>query len=365
MRRGLFYIRSRGCKHVILSIFIFIFLFLCMFIISVTKYSTQSQAKQNDMLKSVIRVENNCKEFRLAQFETVPYSNARIRIIVIVYNRATSLRRLLDSLNKAHYFGDTIALHVWIDRSKNGTIDSTTYGVASDFTFRHGQYYVHNQTCHAGIYGQWMGTWYPKSNSSEFAVILEDDLTVSPYFYKWLKLVHMKYDNYSNVNGYSLQGISIKHGATQSGYLEVNETHTIFLYPVLGTWGFSPNNRNWRAFSDWYQEVRRDPKFRPLVPGIHPSVWYKEQLAKGHQDRMWSMWFIYYAWMNRELTVYSNFKGHKGLAINWKEHGLHYSEKDSKRNPDPLLVEWKQEYEDFPEQPVIIDVNGKEVKQRT
>ncbi|KAK3599741.1 hypothetical protein CHS0354_037216 [Potamilus streckersoni] len=357
-------IRPKGCAFLVLYIFISL-LFLFIFKICIKKYFCWSCDKYNSKFEKIIRISHFCEEFKDAQFDTVPYNIVNLRIIVIVYNRATSLRRLLDSLNNAYYFGDAIALHVWIDRSKNGTIDSTTYGVASDFTFRHGQYYVHNQTCHVGIYGQWMGTWYPNNDSSEFAVILEDDLTVSPYFYKWLKLVHMKYDNYSNVNGYSLQGISIKHGATQSGYLEVNETHKIFLYPVLGTWGFSPNNRNWRAFSDWYLEARRSSKFHPFVPGIHPSVWYKEQLEKGHQDRMWSMWFINYAWNNQEFTVYSNFKGHKGLTVNWKEHGLHYSENDSKRNQDPLLVIWNPEYEDLPEQPVIIDVNGRETMQHS
>ncbi|KAL3884479.1 hypothetical protein ACJMK2_024617 [Sinanodonta woodiana] len=353
MKGSLCHILSRGCKHVN----IFVFLFLCLSSISIITYFTLNQARQNDKLKSVIRVENVVRQFRVPEIETVPYHHVNFRIIVIVYNRATSLCRLLDSLNNAHYFGDAVALHVWIDRSKNGTIDSSTYGVASDFTFRHGQYYIHNQTRHVGIYGQWMGTWYPNHTSSEFAVILEDDLTVSPYFYKWLKLVHMKYDHHSYVNGYSLQGISIKHGVKQRGYLDVNKAHKVFLYPILGTWGFSPNNRNWRAFSDWYQEKRRDPKFHPFVPGIHPSEWYKTQLATGKQDHMWSMWFIYYAWLKHELTVYSNFKGHKGLTINWKEQGLHYSK--VKRSKDPLLVDWKLEYEDLPEHPVIVDVNGR------
>ncbi|KAK3599748.1 hypothetical protein CHS0354_037227 [Potamilus streckersoni] len=241
------------------------------------------------------------------------YSHVDLIIIAIVYDRATSLQRLLESLNNAYFYGDNIDLHVWIDRSENGTIDSRTYMVARDFTFKHGQYYVHNQTCHVGIYGQWMGTWYPGISSSEIAVILEDDLTVSPYFYKWLKVVHRKFDNRHDINGYSLQGISIKHGIDQDGFLDVNKTHKAFLYPILGTWGFSPNNRNWRAFSDWYMKVRSDPLFQPYVEGIHPSVWYEEQLVNGRRDRMWSMWFIYYAWINKEYTLYCNFNVHEQL----------------------------------------------------
>ncbi|KAL3884478.1 hypothetical protein ACJMK2_024616 [Sinanodonta woodiana] len=337
--RGLFCkTRPKSCKCVVLYLLICILLlFICN--IYVLKYHIRTLDEHNTNFGRIIRISQFCKEVKDAQFEAVSYHPVNLRIIVIVYNRATSLRRLLDSLNNAHYFGDEVALHVWIDRSKNQTIDSSTYGVASDFTFRYGQYYIHTQPCHVGIYGQWMGTYYPNVHSSEIAVILEDDLTMSPYFYKWLKLVHGKYDQLSYVNGYSLQGISIKHGVKQSGYLDVNEEHKVFLYPILGTWGFSPNNRHWRAFSDWYQEQRREPMFHPLVPGLQPTEWYKAQLATGKQDHMWSMWFIYYAWLKHELTVYSNFKEniHSSWSISSAVSNSLYAPSGMASNPDIIL----------------------------
>ncbi|KAL3884476.1 hypothetical protein ACJMK2_024615 [Sinanodonta woodiana] len=336
--------------------YLFVVVFLLIIAVIVSEFKPEVFQMKHRMF-AFCSISESSKIPRVFTFE----SDVDLSMIVIVYNRAASLQRLLQSLNNAHFYGDNIALHVWIDRSQNGTIDSSTYTVARDFTFKHGQYYVHNQTCHVGIYGQWIGTWYPRNSSSEIAVILEDDLTVSPYFYKWLKVVHNKFDNRPDINGYSLQGISIKHSIHHGGYLNVNKTHKAFLYPILGTWGFSPNNRNWRAFSDWYMMVRGDPSFQPYVEGIHPSVWYRQQLAKGRHDRMWSMWFIYYAWMHKEYTMYSNFKDHQGLTINWKEPGLHYSKSDDVTKPDPLLLDWKSEYEDLPDNPVIVDVNGNEM----
>ncbi|KAK3599749.1 hypothetical protein CHS0354_037230 [Potamilus streckersoni] len=55
-----------------------------------------------------------------------------------------------------------------------------------------------------------------------------------------------------------------------------------------------------------------------------------------------------------------NMIEHQGLTINWKEPGLHYSKNDVIK-PDPLLLDWKPEYEDLPEHPVIVDVNGNEM----
>ncbi|WAR09655.1 hypothetical protein MAR_034731, partial [Mya arenaria] len=95
---------------------------------------------------------------------------------------------------------------------------------------------------------KFIATWKPRVNSSEIAVILEDDLTVSPHFYKYLKLVHNKYDNVPEINGFSLQGISIKHAIGYSSQtLEAPESCLVSLYPVLGTWGFSqsPGSSRW------------------------------------------------------------------------------------------------------------------------
>ena len=86
-------------------------------------------------------------------------------------------------------------MEIWIDRSKkDGKIDPTTYLVAKNFTFKYGDVRIHNHTRHVGLYGQWFGTWHPDPESKEIAVFLEDDVSVSPFFYRWLKNVHKKYD---------------------------------------------------------------------------------------------------------------------------------------------------------------------------
>ncbi len=108
-----------------------------------------------------------------------------LRIIVIVHNRAKSLKKCLNSLVDVDYLGDRICLHVWIDRDPNtDVIPMKTYVTAKRFMFRHGQYYVHVQPYHVGIQGQWLNTWRPGSNSKEIGVIFEDDMTVSPFYYR-------------------------------------------------------------------------------------------------------------------------------------------------------------------------------------
>ena len=242
------------------------------------------------------------------------HNSTDLRIIVITYNRAKSLLRLLESLNNAMYYGDTVVLEVWIDRNKNGTIDPKTLAVASKFHFSHGAYTVNRHTTHVGIYGQWLDTWHPNPDSSEIAVILEDDLSVSPYFYKWLKNVHTKYDSYTDINGYSLQGVSIKHNGAP-GYVEAPQNCIVYLYQTLGTWGFSPVTTKWLGFKKWYSKVHVTGQFRPFVPGNIATDWYKIFLETNKADGMWEIWHIYYAWKNREYTLYINLPGKIFLTI--------------------------------------------------
>ncbi|XP_033725273.1 uncharacterized protein LOC117315236, partial [Pecten maximus] len=282
-----------------------------------------------------------------------------LRVIVITYNRANSVVRLLESLNNADYLGDKVAIDVWIDRSKSGVIHEETYAKAKQFKFNHGIINVHNQTGHAGIYGQWMKTWNPPSDSKEIAVILEDDLTVSKYFYKWLKNVHAKYDSLPYINGYALQGYSMKHGGA-AGQLRAPDENIVFMYPILGTWGFSPNRENWIKYVKWFDSMSKVNNFKPTVSGILPTLWYNNFIKQGKTGGMWSMWHIYHAWKFKEQTIYPNLPGKSGLTINWKESGLHYSKSQTvTKNKDPILTVWDKKFDNLPDVPVHLNVNGK------
>ncbi|XP_062616938.1 uncharacterized protein LOC134278657 [Saccostrea cucullata] len=283
------------------------------------------------------------------------------RIIVVVFNRPHSLKRLLNSLNEAEYFEDKVILDVWIDRSKkDGSIHDGTFSTARKFKFKHGEYRVHNHTKHVGIYGQWIGTWNPALDSEEIAVILEDDLTVSKHFYRWLKNVHQKYDSMDNLAGYALLGRSMKHGGAAEN-LRGPDEDVCFLYPILGTWGYSPHRKNWFYFVEWYRKKSTDPSFQPLIPGIRPTHWWKVSVQRGTTDEMWSMWHIYHAWNNKLWTLYPNLRNSEGLTVNWKEAGLHFNQKQTAddKTADPILQEWIPEYDFLPRTPAKLDVNGK------
>lgn len=266
--------------------------------------------------------------------------------------------RLLESLEAADYLGDTACVEVWIDRSKTGVIHNETYFAAKNFTFTKGHYNVFPQEKHVGIYGQWIHTWQPSEDTKEIAVILEDDLSVSPLFWRYLKTVHARYDHKPEINGYCLMGYTIKHAG--GGNVKLSKEHLVFMYPVVGSWGFSPRRDNWIAFQRWFDVAYQNLSFQPLVPGLLPTTWYQQLNKAGKRDSMWTMWHIYYAYSKKEWSLYLNLPGDKGMSINWRENGLHYSGQ-ARKKADPLVTEWIPGLDNLPDEPIHIDARGRVV----
>ena len=232
-----------------------------------------------------------------------------LRIIAIVLNRSASLLRLLRSLNEAVYDGDRVKLEVWIDRSVNGHLDEATLKVANTFEFRHGAYEVKPHLENVGLLGQWLSTWTPARNSSEIGVICEDDITLSKYFYRYLKIVHKKYDDHPYINGYALQGSSIKHHENNTSLLSGTRGSLVYLYPVLGSWGFSPSNENWIRFQEWYISVCSNQTVDLYIPNSITNKWFGGSLRKGKSRSVWTIWHMFYAYINSEFTLYANLPG--------------------------------------------------------
>jgi hypothetical protein len=140
-------------------------------------------------------------------------------IKLLAYDRPAALRRCLRSLAAADYGGDSVALHVLLDhRPPNASSAGDASALAPShemlvfvdaFPWPHGEKRVHYRAANAGLQAQWIEAWWPGSDD-EFAFVVEDDLEVSPLYYRFLKRVVMGYyydrENYNPyVFGASLQ----------------------------------------------------------------------------------------------------------------------------------------------------------------
>ena len=294
------------------------------------------------------------------------------RIIVMTFDRANSLKHCLNSVSRVETMGKRISVEIWIDRSKEGEIDHETILTANDFqrNWKDGRVCIHQRETNAYIDGQWIDTWRPKHQTKEIGLILEDDVDISSHALRWLEAVHEKYDQVKDIDGYSLQmqGTQFFSGK-KDRRLEGPETDNIFLYGVLGTWGFSPHPERWREFQDWFHH--KDPAIKPYVPQILPTRWYISFEIRGTQRSMWEMWHIYYSHINKLYTVYCNLhvkyiRDDLLLSVNRKEKGLHFDGKSQERETNWALLssEWQPEYILFPDKEIRFTYEGTVVSEK-
>jgi hypothetical protein len=288
--------------------------------------------------------------------------------VVFTYNRESSLKKCLSHIAKLDTLGDRVGVDIWIDRAKNGRVDNKTYELSRKFQkeWNRGRVCVHVQQRNAYIIGQWVDTWRPRENSREIALLLEDDIDISPLSYKWLKLMNSRFRSVPDVAGYTLQTENVNY-VKRGQYRPVNtipNTQNVYLYRLFGTWGYSPKPNEWRNFQDWFHEVRKNTTFRPYISGLTITEWFKMFERQGKQDSMWEMWVIYYHYINNLYTVYSNLQLYTGknntlLDTNRHEVGLHSKQAETQNRSFLLLTKWQNKFEMFPDFLPRYDFDGK------
>lgn len=263
----------------------------------------------------------------------------KFKVFILTFSRAGSLKRCLHSVQNAYYDGDIIDLFIFIDRSMNGTVDRDVISTAMDSPWSHGSKTINIWDVHVGLYGQWIDSYVPESEDDR-AIILEDDIEVSPFFYYWLKGAHSTYSRRDDIFGYTLSKGRLRADQRVHGNkkISVDVNETAYLYLLVGSWGYAPEPRVWKKFRTWFHNVTCDTNYNPAVPGLVLSKWFHSQQRR---KTMWTMWHIRFAEDNKLFTLYANLKMTKTLGSNWREPGLHFrgSSRGSKRDFDTFEEE--------------------------
>ena len=146
----------------------------------------------------------------------------QLHIKLLTFDRPESLQRCFESLESAFYGGDTVSLDIFVDHGFHEEHDKwgrrardlvhKIHGVldlVDSLSWSHGPKHVHYRSRNGGIQPQWLESWWPES-LNDFALVVEDDMQLSPLFYRYLKLAVTQY--YYNATNYNPQvyGISFQ-----------------------------------------------------------------------------------------------------------------------------------------------------------
>ncbi|KAM7272237.1 hypothetical protein ACFE04_026900 [Oxalis oulophora] len=250
--------------------------------------------------------------------------NFTLIIKVLTFNRLSSLTRCLHSLSSANYLSDTVHLHIYIDHIPINNLNDTQIEIidfVDGFDWNFGNKFVHYRTGNVGLQAQWLEAWWP-SNDHEFAFVVEDDLEVSPLFYKFLKALIVSYyfnqDNFSPfVYGASLQRprfVPGKHG----NKINLDADTRLFLYQLVGTWGQLLFPKPWKEFRLWYDK-NKAMGTKPIIDGMVTTGWYKKL-----GEKIWTPWFIKFIHSRGYYNFYTNYQHERALSVSHRDAGVNY-----------------------------------------
>lgn len=246
---------------------------------------------------------------------------AKITLVVVGYNRADSIRRILYSLSRADYSYSNIRLVISLDHSGNEEVSRS----AEDFEWKYGEKIV---LCHPERLGlrRHIISCGDLTEKYGAVMILEDDLYVSPDFYNYAMRALDKYGEHPQIAGIAL---STKRELLESTFpfFPLRNGYDVFFQQFATSWGQVWNERMWSTFREWY--------------GRHPELpWHKDvpESVLNYPETSWAKFYQTYIVDTGKYFVYS----YDSLTTNFGDAGQHFGSVSS--SAQSVLFYGKRDY---------------------
>ena len=240
-----------------------------------------------------------------------------LRIVVLTKSRLSAVRRLLHEIQQTDFCGSEVYLDIHVDGYVETSLGLEVRRYAENFVFQHGSKTVLAKEHSVGLAGAWFGSCRSLP-ADEMCVIFEDDVALSPFWYSWLMNAWEVYAQRDDIAGLSLQRQTLVPLKPHSVEQHVGNSDSTFLYPLVGSIGFSPHPTVWKNFLSWIEYL--DNNFDVSVPDLITSDWWNEL----DKRQMWTQHFIYYCLKHDLYTLYTNLPRDETVAAHLRLKGEHF-----------------------------------------
>lgn len=233
-------------------------------------------------------------------------------IVVVAHARYASLSTLLMSLDAADYGGRDVTLVISVD---DAAANPTTVAVADAFNWTYGNKILVKRDSRLGL-KEHVLKCSDMSVTYGSAIVLEDDVAVSPLFYRYTCGALDAYgddDRIGQVALYRRQQLNFgRTGKHPENYrVACDDGSSVHFHCVISTWGQAYTASMWRGFREWYASGSYDATQSGTVPGFITTY--------GKSPDMWSNLFITYLAATGRYTVWPNV----ALSTNMDTPGIH------------------------------------------
>ncbi|MEZ4775556.1 MAG: glycosyltransferase family 2 protein [Bacteroidia bacterium] len=194
-------------------------------------------------------------------------------IVVVAYNRVHSLTRVFQSLSSAEYPED-VKLIISIDKGDN---NQDVVALAAGFDWPFGEKEVIYQPENLGLRKHILkcGDLTQQYGS---VILLEDDLYVSPCFYRFSTEAANFYADDDRIAGVGLYTNQMNSHATFLPFIPIEDGSDVFFFQAPCSWGQVWTDKKWLKFRDWYnkgQTITANDRFPEPIKQWPESSWLK------------------------------------------------------------------------------------------
>lgn len=227
-----------------------------------------------------------------------------IAVVAVAYNRVDSLKRLLTSLENASYDNQEITLIISIDKSKTDVVEN----FAEKYQWSHGRKIVDKHEKNLGLQAHMMslGKWF---DDYDALVVLEDDIVVSPNYYRYVCQTVEKYHSCGDIAGISLYGFQVNY-QTGLPFNALKDEHDAYFMNCAMSWGEVWMKDSWNAFYRWFKIHKEFPELPYLPRSI--CRW---------NDKSWLKYHTRYCIEENKYFVHP----YTSLSTNYSDKGEHWS----------------------------------------
>lgn len=249
-----------------------------------------------------------------------------VAIVVIGYNRWTSLKRLLNKLSEAHY-NQLVTLIVSIDYSDK-IIEIKEH--LENFKWNYGEYKIIIQESNLGLRKHIIkcGDF---SNDYDAIIMFEDDIVPSPYFFDYAIKAIAYYKSKDFVGGISLYSPN-QNEMVEKPFQPLKNDKDTYLLKSASSWGQCWTKEMWFDFKEWYNENQMLENTGDMPQKIYS--W---------PDSSWKKYFMKYLVVKNKYFVYPYFS----LSTNFSDIGTHVAMKMSQYQVPILYGEIDYNFCDF------------------
>ena len=196
-----------------------------------------------------------------------------------------------------------------------------TQTLVNEFDWKKGTKYVRHRIAATNKPPQFSEAWYPAHND-EYAIILNNDIELSRYFYTWTKYAILRYrymEKPKHLFGISLYAPKLietdPHGRrwftpstilAENGYQEQSHEPFVMQWPSYSGAVYFPEH--WREYHDYITARTADKagfKMQEvLVPGLRSNEW----------NRSWRRYFEELIYLRSYVMLFPNFEGASSLS---------------------------------------------------